>query len=87
MRQIKIERAVLIAGEHTEAETVMVVGVDVTADVAGRLVREGCATDATDEAFAAEMTVEPKPEPEPEPEPEPVVAAPAAAEKPAKPAK
>lgn len=82
MRQIQIERAVLIGDNHTEAGERFAIGVDIEAELAAYLVRNGVASDpdASDSGPTAdEMTVEPEPEPVVEPVIEPV-----AAEKPAK---
>ena len=57
MRHINIERAVLINGEHTEPGRVQV-----TAEMADYLVRQGCATAVED---APEAEDEPKPSAKP----------------------
>lgn len=55
MRQIQIERAVLIGGNHTEAGERFAVGVDIDGEMAAYLVRNGVASDPD---AAAEVAAE-----------------------------
>lgn len=45
MKSIHITRDILVAGEHTEAGTMLAVGTEIDAETASRLVREQAAVD------------------------------------------